>query len=142
MRELLAVGVIGLAVCFSSGTAAQYGSQTERGNVQRTQNRASSTNLIGVPSDYRRRVAEIIKSRTNYRIRDAQISRPSVMWAGILAGGNLPGVCVVIFRENPFESVVRDMWQITFKDGAVATAGYANFACNDNMLKFNEVLGR
>jgi hypothetical protein len=33
-------------------------------------------------------------------------------------------------------------WQITFKEGAVATAGYANIACNNNLSKFHEVLGR
>jgi hypothetical protein len=136
MRGLLAVGVIGLAVCFSSGTAAQ----NER--LQRTQNKVLPTNMLGVPSDYRRRAAVIIKSRTNFRIRGAQISRPFVMWAGILAGGNLPGVCTLIFRENPFGSVVRDTWQITFKEGAVATAGYANIACDNNLSKFHEVLGR
>jgi hypothetical protein len=141
VRELFAVAVIGIAVCFSSGTAAQYESQREAIHLQRTQGKPPSTNLNGVPSDYRRRAAEIIKSRTNYRIRDGQISRPFVMWAGIFAGGNLPGVCALIFRENPFGSVVRDTWQITFKDGAVATAGYANIAC-DNTSKFHEVLGR
>jgi hypothetical protein len=63
------------------------------------------------------------------------------MWAGLLAGGNLPGVCAVIFRENPFGMVVRDTWQITFKNGAIATADYANIAC-DHTSKFPEVLGR
>ena len=96
MKGLLVLGVIGIAAGIASGTAAQ-----ER----------------GVPSDYRKRAAQIIKSRTNYRIRDGRISRPSVMWAGLLAGGNLPGVCAVIFRENPFGMVVRDTWQITFKNG-------------------------
>jgi len=97
--------------------------------------RHADGNLNGVPSDYRRRAAQIIKGRTNYRIRDGQISLPFVMWAGILAGGNLPGLCAVIFRENAFGSVVRDTWQITFKDGA------ANIAC-DNTSKFHGVLGR
>ena len=120
MKGLLVLGVIGIAAGIASGTAAQ-----ER----------------GVSSDYRKRAAQIIKSRTNYRIRDGRISRPSVMWAGLLASGNLPGVCAVIFRENPFGMVVRETWQITFKNGAIATADYANIAC-DHTSKFPEVLGR
>src|SRR5215831_17557782 len=99
MKGLLVLGVIGIAAGIASGTAAQ-----ER----------------GVPSDYRKRAAQIIKSRTNYRIRDGRISRPSVMWAGLLAGGNLPGVCAVIFRENLFGRVGRDRGQIPFKKGQIA----------------------
>ena len=120
MKALLVLGVIGIAVGVASATAAQ-----ER----------------GVPSDYRKRAAQIINSQTNFRIRDGRISRPSLMWAGLLAGGNRPGICAVIFRENPFGMAVRDTWQITFKNGAIATADYANVAC-DNTSKFPEVLGR
>jgi hypothetical protein len=92
-----------------------------------------------VPPDYKKLAAKVILDKTNYKIRDAQISTVTEMWAGLLHGGNLPGVCVVILRDNPFGHVVRDVWQITFKDGQVATASYANIQCG-NTTKFNEVL--
>jgi len=119
MKKSSALNVVGLLFLFLSGAAAQD----------------------GVPSDYRKQAAKIILDRTNYKIRDAQISTLSNMWAGLLAGGNLPGVCVVIFRDNPFGRVVRDVWQITFSGGKVATASFANISC-DNTSKFHEVLGR
>jgi len=96
---------------------------------------------ISVPSEYRRLAAKVILERTNFRIRDAQISTLSEMWAGILHGGTLPGVCVVIIRDNVFGQTGRDIWQITFKDGKIATAGYVNMDCG-NTSKFNEVLAR
>jgi hypothetical protein len=119
MKKSSVLGVVGLLFLFSGETAAQS----------------------GAPSDYRKQAAKAILDRTNYKIRDAQISKPSSMWAGLLAGGTLPGVCAVIFRDNPFGSVVRDVWQITFSGGKVATAGNANISCNDTS-KFHEVLGR
>jgi hypothetical protein len=119
MKKSSVLSVVGLLSLFLSGAAAQD----------------------GVPSDYRKQAAKVILDRTNYKIRDAQISTPSNMWAGLLAGGTLPGICAVIFRDNPFGSVVRDVWQITFSGGRVATASYANISC-DNTSKFHELLGR
>ena len=119
MKKSSVFSVVGLLFLFLSGAAAQG----------------------PVPSDYRKQAARIILDRTNYKIRDAQISTPSNMWAGLVAGGTLPGVCAVIFRDNPFGSVVRDVWQITFSGGKVATATFANINCSDTS-KFNEVLGR
>ena len=109
--------------------------------VHKAQANRAPTNLSGVPGDYRKRAADIIKRGTSYKIRDTQISKPMELWAGIQWGGQLPGVCVLIFRDNPFGTVVRDTWQITFKSGAVAGAGYANIECK-NTTKFHEVLER
>src|SRR5262245_5086876 len=113
MKASLALGVIAIAAGVACGTVALDGSQPERAIFQRTQGSTPSTNLSGVPPIAEDAQPQIIKGRTNYRIRDGRISRPFVMWAGILAGGNLPGACAVIFRENPFGNVARDTWQIT-----------------------------
>lgn len=141
MKAAIMLSVVGFGAVLTSGATAQLEPQRREMILQKTQGSGSSASLSGVPSDYRRRAALIIKSRTNYRIRGGRISGLSMMWAGIQWGGNLPGVCALIFRENPFGSVVRDTWQITFKHGAIAGAGYANISC-DNTSKFPEVLER
>jgi hypothetical protein len=122
-----------VVLCTSSNGWALNG-VTLRQNIQ-----VIATAGAAAPPDYKKPAAKVILDKTNYKIRDAQISTVTEMWAGLLHGGNLPGVCVVIFRDNPFGHVVLDVWQITFKDGQVATASYANIQCG-NTTKFNEVL--
>jgi hypothetical protein len=106
-----------------------------------SQNRAvARTDDTAFPRNYRELIVKTILARTDARtIQRARISRPLVLWVGLLAGGNRQAVCVEVIRKTLLTSEARDVWAFTFKDGQVATANYTNANCEGYSL-FNELL--
>jgi hypothetical protein len=74
--------------------------------------------------NYRELIVRRIWESTDARkIRSARISKPTVLWVGLFAGGNRRAICVEVIRETILGSNGRDQWVMTFKDGRVWTAG-------------------
>jgi hypothetical protein len=106
-----------------------------------SQSRAGApTDDTAFPRNYRELIVKTILARTEARtIQRARISRPLVLWVGLLAGGNRPAICVEVIRKTLLTSEARDVWAFTFKDGQVATATYTNANC-EGYSPFNELL--
>jgi hypothetical protein len=93
-----------------------------------------------IPRNHRELIVKTILARSDARtIQRARISRPKVLWVGLLAGGNRQAICVEVIRKTLITSEARDVWAFTFKDGQIATASYTYANC-EGYSPFPELL--
>jgi hypothetical protein len=105
-----------------------------------SQTRAGAQADDAFPRNYRELIIKTILARTDGRtIQRARISRPLVLWVGLLAGGNRQAICVEVIRKSLLFSEVRDVWAFTFRDGQVATAAYSYANC-EGYVPFPELM--
>jgi hypothetical protein len=84
-----------------------------------------------LPANYRQLIAEYIRTRNRYVVRDAKISKPYERWGGLLRGGTFTAVCIAVFRDNPFGIVVRDNWVVRFEDRQIKPVAMGMESCSD-----------
>ncbi|MGC2778778.1 MAG: hypothetical protein WA418_24420 [Bradyrhizobium sp.] len=92
-----------------------------------------------LPSDYRRQIAEYVRVRNRYVLRDAQISAPYERWGGLFAGGTFIAICVKLHRDNPLGMVVQDNHVLTFDGGKLHEVGLGTESCG-NLSRFTELM--
>jgi hypothetical protein len=108
--------------------------------IAHSQSRKGAQADDAFPRNYRELIVKTILARTDARtIQRARISRPLVLWMGLLAGGNRQAICVEVIRKSLLFSEVRDVWAFTFRDGQVATAAYSYANC-EGYVPFPELL--
>jgi hypothetical protein len=123
----IAIGAIGIA-----GSAAQ----------DRSSGDAKETRAFGLPANYRQLVAQYVRARNPYVIRDAKITKPSENFGGLLRlVRSVSAVCVVVFRDNPFGIVVHDNWVMTVENGKVEEIPIGLGSCSD-LSPFPELMRR
>jgi hypothetical protein len=72
----------------------------------------------GLPADYRSLMAQYIRARYPYEIREARISLPYYKYGGESHDSSL-AVCVAIYRDDPAGKTVRDTLILAVEDGQV-----------------------
>ena len=113
---------------------------TSCATIAYSQTRAGAQADDAFPRNYRELIVKTILARTDARtIQRANISRPLVLWVGLLSGGNRQAICVEVIRKTLLTSEARDVWAFTFKNGQVATAAYSYANC-EGYAPFPELL--
>lgn len=92
---------------------------------------AEESTAARLPTNYRQLIAQYIRARNQYIIRDAKITAPYERFGGILRGGTISAVCVAIFRDNPFGILVRDNHVFMFEKGNLMPIGLGMESCSD-----------
>jgi hypothetical protein len=92
--------------------------------------KAAASLAARLPPNYRQLMAEYIRKRSRYVVRDAMISTPYERWGGLFRGGTFVAVCFVISRDNLFGIVVEDYWVLTVEDGKVKPVGMGMESCS------------
>ena len=101
---------------------------------------AQAANLAArLPADYRRQIADYVRVRNGYVLRDAQISTPYERWGGLFAGGTFIAICVVLHRDNPLGMVVQDNHVLTFEGGKLHEVGKGTESC-EGLSRFTELM--
>ncbi|MGJ4930385.1 hypothetical protein ACQR1I_06690 [Bradyrhizobium sp. HKCCYLS2038] len=92
-----------------------------------------------LPADYRRQIADYVRVRNGYVLRDAQISTPYERWGGLFAGGTFIAICVVLHRDNMLGMVVQDNHVLTFEGGKLHEVGKGTESC-EGLSRFTELM--
>ncbi|MGJ5178422.1 hypothetical protein ACQR16_19935 [Bradyrhizobium oligotrophicum] len=108
-------------------------------HAQDRSGQSAGTLAARLPSDYRRQIAEYVRVRNRYVLRDAQISAPYERWGGLFAGGTFIAICVKLHRDNPLGIVVQDNHVVTFDGGKLHEVGMGTESC-DNLSRFTELI--
>jgi hypothetical protein len=137
MQRITLALTIGLSAALIISNAA--GSLAQQQSGSRT--KVTAPPAARLPSDYRRSIAQYIRARNRYVVRDAKISQPYERYGGLLRGGAFTAVCVAVFRDNPFGIVVRDNWVLTFEEGQIKQLAMGMESCSD-LSPFPELTSR
>lgn len=129
-RSAVLAAAILLAVWITPGAAE------DRSTVAPRQTAAAKSSL---PRDYRARIAEYIRLRNRYVVRDAKITAPYERWGGLFRGGTFTALCVAIFRDNPFGIVVRDNYVFDFDGDRVRPVALGMERC-EPLTPFPELM--
>ena len=103
------------------------GSAQDRSAGAPSRTAASSTSSL--PRDYRMRIADYLRARNRYVVRDAKITAPYERWGGLFKGGTFTALCVAVFRDNPFGIVVRDNYVFDFDGDRVRPVAMGTERC-------------
>jgi hypothetical protein len=101
----------------------------------------TASSAARLPANYRQLMAQYVRARNRYAVRDAMISKPYEKYGGLFRGGTYAAVCIAIFRDNPFGIVVRDNWVLTFENGQVHELALGLDRCSD-LSAFTELKQR
>lgn len=92
-----------------------------------------------LPPNYRSLIAEYLRARNHYVVRDAKMTAPYERWGGLFRGGTFTAICVAVFRDNPFGIVVRDNWVVAFEDTRVRPVALGTERC-EPLMPFPELM--
>ncbi|CCD96599.1 exported hypothetical protein [Bradyrhizobium sp. ORS 375] len=136
MRQLqLSVGVLAsIGIVLSSMSSGVHAEDRANQGPQ-----ATAALVARLPAEYRRQIADYVRARNTYVLRDAQISAPYERWGGLFAGGTFIAVCVKLHRDNMLGMVVQDNHVLTFDGGKLHEVRLGTEAC-DNLSRFTELM--
>lgn len=100
---------------------------------------AAATSASPLPRDYRVRIADYLRTRNRYVVRDAKITAPYERWGGLFKGGTFTALCVAVFRDNVFGIVVRDNYVFDFDGDRVRPVAMGMEPC-EPLTPFPELM--
>jgi hypothetical protein len=145
IREaVLAAGVVTLAAC--AGDIGPGPQLATAGNATKDNSTKDAAHGGPLPANYRQMFAEYVaayaRTKPNFAIHDAFISKPFDKWGGLFRGGTMTTVCVQVMVENkllfPGHDASSDFF-MTVKDGQVDDLAPETGPCSD-LSPFPELL--
>ncbi len=103
--------------------------------------------VAAIPGDYRQQTVAYFKNtlKDPYSVRDAQITKPTVIFVGLVNGTSAPGVCVKMNAKNSFGAYTgSEAFAVAFRDGKIFTVGPPAFdTCTKSTFRpFAEMNGQ